>query len=104
MNRHMSIPERAKQFMAFSALKGFEEAVAEKEIIKYERIILGEDAQQELDEKLRALRVGDEIKIVYYEAYAYRELSGRLHKIDPINKSLLIDGKEININDITDVK
>lgn len=40
----MTNAERAKQFMAFSALKGFEEAVKIQEQPREARVFLGEDA------------------------------------------------------------
>lgn len=104
MRHHMSIPERAKQFMSFSALKGLEEAVAEKEIIKQERIILGEDAQEELDMKLRTLEAGDRVELCFFCDGAYKEISGRLNKIDRLNRILFIGDKEIAIDDISEIK
>ena len=104
MRQHMSTAERAKQFMSFSALKGYEEAIAAKEFRKKERILLGEDAQAELDRKLRALKTGDSIELSFYTGEDYAELAGVIHKIDPVNKLLTIGGREIKIEDIYDIK
>ena len=51
----MSRADRAKQFMPFAALKGFEEAIGRAGKPVVERVILGEDAQAELDASLRAM-------------------------------------------------
>ena len=63
-NRKMSKLERARQFMPFSALKGFYTLVREKELIKEDRkeIIDGE----ELSKKLNLLKKGMLIRVKYY--------------------------------------
>ena len=45
----MTNAERAKQFMAFSPLKGLDKALLAQEQARERRIYLGEDAQQELN-------------------------------------------------------
>lgn len=59
----MAVERRAKQFAPFAALKGFEDAVREKEIIYEPRRILSEERKNELDMKLRMLKPGMEIQI-----------------------------------------
>ena len=54
MRQPMSRADRAKQFMPFAALKGYDEALNRKARIPQARILLAEDAQTELDEKLRS--------------------------------------------------
>ena len=44
----MSQADRAKQFMPFSALKGFEEALREKEKLVVEKICLSEERKQKI--------------------------------------------------------
>ena len=44
--------KRAKLFMAFDALSGYSEALAEKEVVYERRRALDEEARRELDEKL----------------------------------------------------
>ena len=104
MRQHMSIPDRAKQFMSFSALKGYEEAVAQSEVRKYDRIILGEDAQTELDFKLRNLKSGDRAEIVYYENGQYISAEGVFRKIDRYSRTMFIGEREIKTDDIYDIK
>ena len=59
----MKRQDRAKQFMPFAALKGYEEALRQREDKPQQRIILGEDEAEELDRKLRSLTVGSRVKI-----------------------------------------
>lgn len=96
----MSRADRAKQFMPFAALKGFEEALEAAAKPIYDRVILGEDAQQELDAALRALRVGDEIRLTYYEETKYISRTGRVDRIDKNRKLLFLSGLPVPIEDI----
>ena len=50
--------DRAKQFMPFAALKGFNEALLEKEKIKVDKIYLCEDAIILIDNILKSLKIG----------------------------------------------
>ena len=45
----MNRQDRAKQFMPFAALKGYEEALRQREDSPQPRIALGEDRAEELD-------------------------------------------------------
>lgn len=57
MNRgKMERSERAKQFMPFAALKGFEELLAEKEKMIVQKIELSEERKAELDDKMRSIK------------------------------------------------
>ena len=53
----MNRQDRAKQFMPFAALKGYEEALRQRENSPHPRITMGEDQAEELDRKLRSLSV-----------------------------------------------
>lgn len=48
--------ERAKQFMPFAALKGYEEALHRKEKHKVPKMELSEEYQEILDRKLRQVQ------------------------------------------------
>ena len=96
----MSRADRAKQFMPFAALKGFEEAIEKAGKIVCERVILGEDAQAELDAALRELRLGDQVCITFYQGTEYVSPSGRVTGIDGVNRRIFLSGKPIPIDDI----
>ena len=99
----MNRADRAKQFMPFAALKGFEEAIEKAGKIVCERVILGEDAQAELDAALRELRLGDQVCITFYQGTEYVSPSGRVTGIDGINRRIFLSGKPIPIDDIASV-
>lgn len=99
----MPIEERAKQFMPFSALKGLEEALAEKEKLVVPKIELSEDSAMELDRKMHALECGKITTIVYYNKKEYLKLTGMVAKIDQDNRILQIVNTKISFDDIYDI-
>ena len=96
----MSTADRAKQFLPFAALKGFEEAIGKRRKLDFEPVLLGEDAAVELDEKIRALVPGDSVRIVYYGNREFNECRGRLKKISEYERQLELENGKIRIDDI----
>lgn len=96
--------DRAKQFMPFAALKGYEEALRKKEQIQEPRIVLGEDGAEMLDRKLRRVTAGDEVRVRHYWKHRYVEYEGRVLKIMTVQRRLkLSGGVEIKFDDIADI-
>ena len=109
----MSRADRAKIFMPFSALKGYEEAIKEKQKLVTERVELSEEQKVELDRKLKTLAemiskgVKPDIKVIYFQGDSmgafdenqelgkYVEVNGKLKNIDVIFGILSLE--EINI-------
>lgn len=120
----MDLSRRAKIFAPFDALKGFNDAVASKEILYQERKELNDEDKRELDIKLNTLhsltansRLAREnnvsAEITYFvpctdidnDAYMlkgkYSTITGKVIKVDTtVNKILKIDDIEIPISDI----
>ena len=93
---------RAKLFLSYDALKGFKERIHEKERIVVSKPILSEDQLYELDWKIKQIKKGMMIKVVYYnsEDFVYKE--GIITKIDINYKNILsIVDTEILIKNIT---
>jgi hypothetical protein len=90
--------ERAKQFMPFDALKGFKEALSEKEKIVVDKIDLGEDAIIEINNILTTLKIGDIVKVVYFKQNEYIEVTGMISKIK--NDFFVIVKEKIMYNNI----
>ena len=96
--------DRAKQFMAFDALKGLQEAYREKEIIYEERRYLSEETEKEISEKLLMLNAGSLVKIKYYKNRKYETILGVIKKINLVKRKIIMeDETNIFINDIIDV-
>ena len=98
----MSREMRAKQFMPFAALKGYEEALRSRERVPVSRKEFFEDYQEELDRKLKQIRRGDTVRVTYYEAEEYRKIYGEISDIDPAAGTVKIDDKEIPAENIWD--
>ena len=87
MKHRMSRLQRAKQFMPFAALKGFEALLAAVARPKEPRVELSEDQIEEVNKVLQIVRSGDWVRVVYYDTHKYTELIG---PVDVINKRLQI--------------
>ena len=88
---------RAKQFLPFDALKGFSEALREKEIEYEEKKELSEESLVELNDKFNQIEIGRSVRLRFYRNGKYIEVLGRVTNIDYIRKKIQIDNN-ININ------
>lgn len=95
---------RAKQFMPFDALKGFREAVAEKERIIVPKRDLSEEQKEELDWKLRQIQKKDIITVEYFQNREYVQVTGMVTRIDTASRTLEIVNTKIAFADISDLK
>ena len=100
MKHRMSRLQRAKQFMPFAALKGFETLLAAVSRPKEARVELSEDQIEELNKALQTVRCGDWIRIVYYDKHKYTELIGPVDVINKRLQILTVQGVEIFFRDI----
>ena len=96
--------ERAKIFLPFDALKGFKEALREKEKVLVEKKILSIEEKEKISNKISQIKKGMIIKIIYFENNEYIELEGMVSSIDFVYQNLKIVKKEIKFNDILDIK
>ena len=96
--------ERAKQFLPFSALKGFEEYLKKQEFIKEEKKELSEESLQELSDTMLQIDINSYIFIKYYSFGTYKDIKGTVKKIDSIKKRLTINDINIYFRDIIEIK
>ena len=99
----MSMSNRAKQFAPFDALKGFREALKEKEKIKIEKKELSEDKIRKINDILKNIKEGMLITVVYYSDEEYIQLTGIVLKIEKQKRYLQIAETIIHFNDIYDI-
>lgn len=107
MNRRYSkMPPaaRAKQFMPFDALKGFQEALRKKEQIPEPRKELPEDWAEELDRRLRRICSGDLVTAEYFQNGQYAKITGVISQVDLTDKVLRMEGVQIPFADISDLQ
>lgn len=91
---------RAKQFIPFAALKGYEEALRAKEKIVVEKIELSEEKKAELDYKLHQIKKNDIITVVYFYKDEYIKLEGMVSRLDTDARSLKVVNTKIPFEDI----
>ena len=100
----MDRTNRAKQFMPFDALKGFREALAEKERIIVPKKELSEERKEELDSKLRQIRKMDMVTVTYFQKDEYVKVTGVVSRIDESSRVLKIVNTSILFDDIVELE
>lgn len=100
----MTIPDRAKQFMPFAALKGLPEALTLKEKITVPKIELSEEMAQILDQEMYKLSKGSIATVVYFHKDEYIKITGMVARIDETGRILQIVNTKIPFDDILDIK
>ena len=126
--KHPEMPcsRRAKIFAPFDALRGFNEAVASKEILYVGKPVLSEYEKEKLDAKLTLLRRtfntrsarrnAPVVSVTYYLACSDKEndaygtggtletATGILSRIDAeITRTITIGARDIPLDDVTDI-
>ena len=99
----MTISNRAKQFAPFDALKGFREALKEKEKIKIDKKELSEDRAKEINDLLKNMKEGMLTTLVYYLDGEYIQLTGIVLKIEKQKRYLQIAERIIHFDVIYDI-
>lgn len=100
----MSREERAKQFMPFAALKGYEDALREREKILVPRSELSEEAKEQLDRKLPQIHRNDMITVIYYCKGEYVKLTGMVSRVDLDARILKVVNTRIAFEDILEIQ
>ena len=100
----MDRENRAKQFMPFDALKGFREALEEKEKVIVPKRELSEEQKEELDYKLRQIHKLDMVTAEYFHEGEYVQVTGVVSRIDETCKVLKIVNTKIEFGDIVDLR
>ena len=95
MRAKMDRVNRAKQFMPFASLPELAPALREKEFVPLEQILLGEDAQMELDLVLQSIPPGSEVCAVYYSEGRYLTCRGVFRGKDDADGRLRIGREKI---------
>ncbi len=96
--------DRAKQFMPFDALKGFREMLLFVEKQKLEKKEFSTDFLDILNNKLKNLKKGMNIKVTYFYDLNYIETCGIIKDIDVSNQILILLNTKINFDDVIDIE
>ena len=102
--RKMDREIRAKQFMPFDALKGFREAMAEKERIIVPKRDLSDEQKEELERKIRQIQKKDIITVEFFQNRQYMRVTGMVTRIDGASRVLEIVNTRIAFTDISDLR
>ncbi|MGN1012389.1 MAG: YolD-like family protein [Clostridia bacterium] len=100
----LSNVDRAKQFLPFDALKGFQSALREKEVEYVDKIELSEEKLEEISNKLQSLKIGEKVNITYYCGNKYNEIIGNIKSINKIAKYIELNDTNIYFIDILCIK
>ncbi len=108
---HLPISSRAAQFSPFAALTGYDEAVRETDRLTVEKMILDDDAIEEINRKLNEATLEARTAAITYfvpdllkEGGEYIIASGRISKVDVMQGKVTVsDGTVIPMDDIIDV-
>lgn len=96
--------DRAKLFAPFDALKGFREALREKERIVVPKIELSEEMKEALDYKFSQVKPLDMVTVTYFSNGEYVQITGKVSKIYETSRILQIVTTKIFFDDILDIK
>ena len=112
-HKRMSNYERCAQFMPFSALVGYKEAVIETARITDKKIILDEETKEILDKKINLIKSKLSLKPIVSITYfvpdksksggSYNSVKGIIKKIDLYREIIVINDNKISICDIIDI-
>ena len=96
--------ERAKQFMPFVALHGYEETVRKKEFVKASRRELTEEEIERLSDAVSRIKKGDVVRVKYYSGDGYTETEGAVSEINLTMRYIRVVKTSIAFEDIYDLK
>lgn len=95
-----SYQDRAKQFLPYSSLRGFESIVDKKRNITEARRELATDAEEELSYKIGILKSGDEVSITYYKTDKYVTVRCVFREVDELMRIIRTEELSVPIDDI----
>lgn len=100
MAKRNEYADRAKIFAPFDALKGFKEALKEKEKIVVEKRIISQEEKEKIGNILKEIKKKDMVEIIYFNNGEYIKVKGIVSKIDFIYLKITIVTTKIDFNDI----
>lgn len=95
--------DRARQFLPFDALKGYRQAILNKEKIIVNKKELSEDDALNLSYKLSLVKCKEVITVIYYDGENYVSLQGMVSKVCLEERYIKIVKTKICIDDIINI-
>ena len=94
---------RAKQFLPYAALRGFEEIVNEKRKIKQTKRIPSEEEETLISQRLSVLSRGREVSAELFSDGEYVTVRGIVGQVDFALCSFTLNGRNIYFSDVYDI-
>ena len=96
--------DRAKQFLTFDALKGFQEALREKEKVLEQKVELEEEESKRINDIICSLKENEKIEIMYYDENCYRKEMIQIKKLSLQQGKIIINHRIFCFKDIRNIK
>ena len=96
--------DRAKLFLPFDSLKGFQDALREKERVIVPKKTLSSDEEERLSHEILKINNSDMVKLIYYDTDHYLEIEGIVTKIDFTFRTITVVKQTIPFSDIIEIK
>jgi hypothetical protein len=102
----MKVSDRAKQFAPFAALTGYEDVIEDRGRVFDRRRYLSEEEKEKINSVLSALKKNDMVSMEYFAPESdddlgfYKELSGKVERIETENLVMRVDGITLDFEDI----
>lgn len=96
--------ERARQFMPFAALKGYEALLREQESVEIPKRMPSEEKSLWLSRRLQLAHRGKRVEAVYYSRGIYNKIIAEVKEVDYIFKTITIGNCKILFSDIFDFR
>lgn len=95
--------ERARQFLPFAALKGFDEMLREIERETEPKHELTEEDARRLNNSMANIQRGTYVHILHYKNGVYKTTEGIAAFVDTVFRKIFIGEEEIAFDDIWDI-
>ncbi len=95
--------DRARQFLPFNSLRGFQAEIKKREQIIVEKKELISDKKESLSYKISQIRIGQMLTVIYYDNNNYFEVTGIVTSLNFETQYLTIVKKKIAFFDIYDI-
>ena len=96
--------ERARQFMPFAALRGFEELIQRESASPTPRRELSDYEAELLSKKMRRVEKGLLVRVTYYKTDSYVTLDGMVSEIDFTMRHFRVIKTVIPFDDVLDIE
>lgn len=100
----MSRAERAKQFMPFAALHGFEDAIRKRERTREIKRELSDEETENLNVVIVSLKKGDLVEAQYYVSDGYEKITGAITEINFTSQYIKVVKTSIKFSDLYSIK